>query len=196
MSLVDQNTEESIRLTSTTLKYLYKFINEVKNNHMEKISKENMKDLEKNHPQKIKLADIHKDDVDIFVTKAREKNVKCFEIQELEDTDIHNLKYSIDDEYKIIEIFKNIQLEKEINKDSLDIDFEQLKEDLKKYTGKDIDSNDFKKVVEDIKNKNFADKDKSSIEDIRKEVESKVKEELQRSQEDKFKKRNRGNLER
>lgn len=196
MNLVDQNTEETLRLTGSTLKYLHEFIKEARGEHQREISKKNMENLEKYYPQKIKLADIHKEDVEKFLSKAKEKNINCFQIEELENTDIYNLKYSMDDEYKIVEIFKDIQLEKEINKDSQDIDFEKLKKDLKKYTGKTINNDDFNRAVEDIKNKNYGNKDKSSLEDIKKQVESRVKEELDRSHEDRVKKRNRGNLER
>lgn len=196
MSLTDQNTEETLKITGTSLKYLYEFIRDTQNAHMEKISRENMKELEKHQPQKIKLADIHKEDIDQFLLKARDKNINCFEIEEVKDTDNYNLKYSIDDEYKIVEAFKEIQLEKEKAYEYSDIDFEKLKEDLKKYTGKDINNEDFKKAVKDLREDKLKPKDKAKLEEIRRQVEPKVKEELERSQEDKFKKRNRGNIER
>ena len=81
MSLTDQNTEETLKITGTSLKYLYEFIRDTKNAHMEKISRENMKELKKHQPQKIKLADIHKEDIDKFLVKSREKNINCFEIE-------------------------------------------------------------------------------------------------------------------
>lgn len=196
MNLVDHNTEETLRLSGTTLKYLYNFIKESKIKHQREMSKKNMKDLEKFYPEKVKIADIHKEDVENFIIKANEMNVDCFEIHELDNTDIYNLKYSLDDEYKIVEIFKEIQLEKEINIDSQEIDFYKLKEELEKYTGKTISVDDFNRIVEDVKKDLNKDKGKLSLEDIKREVESRVKEELIRRQEDRPKRKNKGDLER
>lgn len=196
MNLVDHNTEETLRLSGTTLKYLYNFIKESKIKHQREMSKKNMKDLEKFYPEKVKIADIHKEDVENFIIKANEMNVDCFEIHELDNTDIYNLKYSLDDEYKIVEIFKEIQLEKEINIDSQEIDFDKLKEELEKYTGKTISVDDFNRIVEDVKKDLNKDKGKLSLEDIKREVESRVKEELIRRQEDRPKRKNKGDLER
>lgn len=196
MNLVDHNTEETLRLSGTTLKYLYNFIKESKIKHQREMSKKNMKDLEKFYPEKVKIADIHKEDVENFIMKANEMNVDCFEIHELDNTDIYNLKYSLDDEYKIVEIFKEIQLEKEINIDSQEIDFDKLKEELEKYTGKTISVDDFNRIVEDVKKDLNKDKGKLSLEDIKRKVESRVKEELIRRQEDRPKRKNKGDLER
>lgn len=196
MSLVDQNTEDTLRISGETLKYLYKFINEARIKYQRELSKKNMEAFEKSFPEKVKIADIHKEDVENFILKANEENITCFEITELENTDIYNLKYSIDDEYKIVEIFKKIQLEKEHNIESKEIDFDKLKEDMKKYTGNVIKHDDFSRVVKDLKMDIEKDNGKFSLEEIKKMVEDKVKAELERSQEDRFKRRNRGNIER
>ena len=69
-------------------------------------------ELEKKNPSKIKNADVDKAYSDIFMKKAKENNIKAIKIIEGKETD--TVKYSIDDEHTISDIFKEIQ-EKGIN---------------------------------------------------------------------------------
>lgn len=191
MSLTDQNTEEVLTVTKESLIYLYKLLERLKYKHLEEKAKKNMEILEKRNPNKIKVADISKDDINKFLEKADEKNIKCFIIKDVENSELSNLQYSIDDEYKIVEAFKEIQIEKEIEKEFEKVDFDELKKDLENATDKKVDLESYNKAVNDILGKDEGKIERKTLEEIEKEIRPIYeKEKAKREEKDRSKNKN------
>lgn len=77
-------------------------------NKWQQRAERNFKKLEKNHPERIRTADIETKDLDKFKILAQQQGVKLYQIEQ-EKHKKPTLKYDIRDEHKIVGIFKQLE---------------------------------------------------------------------------------------
>lgn len=107
MSAMDDINSDLTALLKRSLEIL--IINALKDRELRANTEriKNFNELERKAPSKIKNADIDKRFTDAFIRRAEANNIKALKIVEGKDT--NTIKYSLDDEHKISDIFKEIE---------------------------------------------------------------------------------------
>lgn len=107
-TLSDENTttigRNVGRLISALMKLLYRNLL----NWLEQRAEKNFRQLEKKNPQRIQTADIDRDNLDKFKILAQQNGIKKYKIEK-DKHDTPTLKYDIKDQYKITEIYKQME---------------------------------------------------------------------------------------
>src|SRR5690625_559903 len=107
-TLSDENTttigRNVGRLISALMKLLYRNLL----NWLEQRAEKNLRQLEKKNPQRIQTADIDRDNLDKFKILAQQNGIKKYKIEK-DKHDTPTLKYDIKDQYKITEIYKQME---------------------------------------------------------------------------------------
>lgn len=176
---------------NTLLKFLLRRI--IKN--WQERADRNYKKLEKNHPERIRTADIETKDLDKFQILAQQQGIKLYQIEQ-EKHKTPTLKYDIRDEHKIVGIFKQLEEGYKIPENQLMalmekyIDTQKLVNRISKVTG--IEESEVEKELknpehyqdENLFGKDFQDKiqemyDKGFKEVVGKENKEKVMEDAE-----------------
>lgn len=106
-TLSDENTtmigRNIGRIISAFIRLLYRYILK----QLEQQAERNFRQLEKRSPERIRTADINREELDKFKILAQQKGIKVYKIIDKHETP--TLKYDVKDEHEITEIMKQIE---------------------------------------------------------------------------------------
>lgn len=176
-------------------------------NKWQQRAERNFKKLEKNHPERIRTADIETKDLDKFKILAQQQGIKLYQIEQ-EKHKTPTLKYDIRDEHKIVGIFKQLEegykipenqlmalMEKHFDTQKLinrisritGLDESEVEKELKNsehYQDENLFGKDFQDKIQEMYDKGFKEvvgkENKESVmEDIEPEIPVQEKDELE-----------------
>lgn len=107
-TLSDENATNIGRSIKEALSALLRVMLRRIANKWQERAERNFKKLEKNHPERIRTADIETKDLDKFKVLAHQQGIKLYQIEQ-EKHKTPTLKYDIRDEHKIVGIFKQLE---------------------------------------------------------------------------------------
>lgn len=143
-TLSDENATNVGRSVKEALSTLFKFMLRSLAKKWEERAERNFKKLEKNHPERIRTADIETKDLDKFKVLAHQQGIKLYQIEQ-EKHKTPTLKYDIRDEHKIVGIFKQLEEGYRIPENQLMalmekyFDTEKLTNRISKVTGMNLE---------------------------------------------------------